>query len=202
MFSHCSILRCNTPKPTQAGFGLIELLVSISVLVIVTSIILVRQTSFNGAVLLRSQAYEVALQLRDIQLSAVSASYDTADFRSTLGAHFTEGASSYRIFRDSTSGASDNNFYNVGEEFGQQGILDSRFEVREIRVIDSTPSTETELSIVFQRPNFDARFFTAGNTEVIAGSVEIDVARVGVSGSGDSVLRTVEVTSAGQISVQ
>jgi prepilin-type N-terminal cleavage/methylation domain-containing protein len=197
MFSHCSILRCNTPKPTQAGFGLIELLVSISVLVIVTSVILVRQTSFDGAVLLRSQAYEVALQLRDIQLSAVSASYDTADFRSTLGAHFTTNTSRYSIFRDSASGADDNNYYDVGEEFGQQGILDRRFEIREIRVIDSTPSTETELSIVFQRPNFDARFFTAGNTEVTAGSVEIEVARV-----GDTATRTVEVTSAGQISVQ
>ncbi len=54
------------------GFGLIELLVSISLMVLVLAIVLVQQTAFNGSVLLRSQAFEIALQIREVQLNAVS----------------------------------------------------------------------------------------------------------------------------------
>lgn len=168
-------------------------------MIIVVSIILVRQSSFNGSVLLRSQAYEVALQLRDIQLNAVSASYDENNFRSVLGAYFNEtpgSNDSYKIFRDADS----DNFYDVAEEFGIQGSLDSRFEIREIRA-DGVAVTGSDLSVIFERPNFDARFFDGANSEVTAAVVEIDVARVGTVGNSTGEIRTVEITSAGQISV-
>lgn len=201
MFSHYLASFSKRASAKQAGFGLIELLISISVIVIVTSIILIRQDSFNGSVLLRSQAYEVALELRSLQLNAVSARYDTGNFRSVIGAHFNETAGvnlGYRIFRDADS----DNFYDANEEFGMQGILDSRFEIRDIRPNPATGyNAASGLSIVFQRPNFDARFFSGGS-QVNASTVEIDIARIGVSGTGQEVLRTIEITTAGQISVQ
>lgn len=205
MFSRSLASSSKNKRKTQGGFGLIELLISISIIVIVTSIILVRQDSFNGAVLLRSQAYQVALQLRDIQLNAVSASYDTGNFRSVIGAHFNETAGNnlgYSIFRDSLSGVDENFSYDVGEEFGIQGLLDPRFEIRDIRPNPATGYNATNgLSIVFQRPNFDARFFSGG-TQVNATDVEIDIARIAETGTGPEVIRTVEISSAGQISVQ
>jgi prepilin-type N-terminal cleavage/methylation domain-containing protein len=200
MFLISSRSRSKTPRQNQAGFGLIELLVSISIIVIVVSTILVRQNSFNGSVLLRSQAYEIALQLREVQLNAVSASYDTGNFRSVLGAHFDDAAGSndsYRIFRD----ADNDNFYDVTEEFGLQGQIDNRFEIRDVRAVGAVGPAAGGLSIVFERPNFDARFFDA-NGQVNASSVEIDVARIGSTGTGPRELRTVEVTASGQISVQ
>jgi hypothetical protein len=54
----------------------------------------------------------------------------------------------------------------------------------------------TDLSIVFQRPNFDARFFDASNAEVFASMVEIDVENP-VTGE----IRTIEITPTGQIAV-
>lgn len=189
-----------TQTPSQGGFGLVELMVSISIMVIVSAIILARQSAFNSAVLLRSQAYEIALGMREVQLNAVSASGDVSlgNFRSILGIHFdTDSNSEYKIFRDSDM----DGFYDAGEEFGVQGVLDNRFEIREIRA-DGSVIPGSQLSVIFVRPNFDARFFESSGSEVNASSIEIDIARRGVTGTDNSVLRTLEVTSTGQITVQ
>ncbi len=187
-------------NPSQAGFSLIELMVSISIIVLVVAVIIVQQTSFNGSVLLRNEAYEVALTLRNIQLSAVSASVNNGSFRALYGAHFnidTLANGRFSIFKD----ADTDGFYDSTEAFGQQGVIDPRFEIREIRTIGDTYNSALGLSVVFERPNFDARFFDSAG-EVNASSVEIDIARRGVTGTGVEVLRTVEITAAGQISVQ
>lgn len=188
----------------QAGFGLVELLVSISIVVIVASIILTKQSTFNSSVLLRGQAYEVALRAREVQLSAVSATNDASnDFRSVLGLHFdvTNGnEGGYKIFRDANS---DGFYSGSGEEFDIQGQLDKRFEIREIRVTDGGGTTvENDLSVIFVRPNFDARFFVGAGSEKTQASAEIDIARIGITGTGNDVLRTVVITSTGQISVK
>lgn len=188
------------------GFGLVELLVSISILTVIMGVILVRQNSFNGAVLLRSEAYKISLQARDVQLNAVSASGDASPgtFRSVLGLHFdTDNGRQYKVFRDTeiTAIRNYNGFYDAGEEFGPQGNLDKAFEIRALRAVGDTISG-TQLSVVFVRPNYDARFFDAAGSEVNASSVEIDVARRGTIGSGEADVRTVEITSTGQIIVQ
>lgn len=196
MFSLSFISRSNKLKTQSEGFGLIELLVSISIMVVVTSVVLVRQTSFNGAVLLRSQAYEVALQLRDAQLNAVSATGQSGNYRSLIGVHFdTTNNGTYRIFRD----VDGDSYYDANEEFGLQGQIDPRFEVRAIRADGNSIES---LSVVYERPNFDAKFFRGPNSEVTAATVEIDIARVGADGTGLGDIRTVEVTSAGQVAVQ
>jgi type II secretory pathway pseudopilin PulG len=193
-------------SPGQAGFGLVELMVSITVMIIVASIILTRHSAFNSAVLLRNQAFEIALNIREVQLSAVSASGNSGDFRSVYGLYFTSSESSipdnghYQVFEDSSTGPDANGFYDVGEEYSAIGTLDNRFEVREIR-IGTVPKTEA--TVVFVRPNFDAIFFEDGTSgPVSVDKIEIDVARRGVIGSDPSVVRTIEVTSTGQISVQ
>jgi type II secretory pathway pseudopilin PulG len=205
-FHSLHIEASNKRQLASCGFGLVELLVTISIMVIVMGIILVKQSAFDGAVLLRSQAYEVALRLRDIQLSTVSASGDNTGgtFRSKIGAYFTTNTTGnantrFRIFNDA-----DNDGYDLSEEFGPQTALDPRFEVRAIRVINYNGSvtTPTDISVRFERPNFDARFFVGGSEPNDVEFVEIDIARRGVTGTGVTVLRTLEITSAGQIAVQ
>ncbi|MBP6924162.1 MAG: prepilin-type N-terminal cleavage/methylation domain-containing protein [Candidatus Pacebacteria bacterium] len=196
LFSH-SKAYSQVHTPSQAGFGLIELMVSIAVMAIVSSIILVRQNSFNGGVLLRSQAYEIALSAREVQLNAVSAVGVAGNFRTLQGLHFDiTNNSVYRIFRD----ADNDGFFDPAESLGQQGSLDNRFEIRAIRLGGVSIN---EVSVVFERPNFDARFFSAPNNEVTtASSVQIDIATRGVTGTSTNVLRTLEITSTGQIIVQ
>ncbi len=199
-YTYLALFKINNPlvkKNGQSGFSLIELLVSISIMVIVLAIVFARQSSFNSAVILRNQAYELALQIREIQLNAVSVSGDVGVFRSVLGVYLNTNpaqSGSYKIFND----ADDNGYYDAGEEYGIQGILDKRFEIRNIR---AGGATTTELAIVFARPNFDAHFVDSGG-EINVTTVEVDVALRGATGSGNGVLRTVEITSTGQITVK
>jgi type II secretory pathway pseudopilin PulG len=191
----------------NGGFGLVELLVSISIVVLVTGIIVSRHNSYNGAVLLRSQAYEVALQAREVQLSAVSAVGSSGVFRNVYGVHFDTSTADrrqyYLFFRDSLPY---NNFYDAADVVVQRGNIDPRFEISQIRrVVSPTDSVETSLSVVFERPNFDARFYTSPSASLlgVAGSaVEIDIRVKGTTGTGVGEVRTVEITKTGQIIVQ
>lgn len=184
-------------KHGRHGFGLIELLVSISIMAIIMGIVLTRQDTFNGAVLLRSQAYEVALALREVQLNAVSASSIEGNYRTLLGVEFTTtntGKNKYQIFRDINA----NGQIDSGEPFGKQGSLDKRFEISAIRVDGVAIPT---VRIIFERPDFDAKFFNASGAALNASEVELDVFRTGQTGTGPGVLRTIQVTSTGQITV-
>ncbi|HMO77927.1 MAG TPA: hypothetical protein PKD95_01885, partial [Candidatus Paceibacterota bacterium] len=121
-----------------SGFGLIELMVSISIVVLVTSIILAKHDSYNGAILLRSQAYDIALKIREVQMQAVSVVGQgaDADFRTRLGVCFnTQSAPNlYYIFADyNNNGVCD---IGNGEQIGQRGNIDPRFRIGELKLID------------------------------------------------------------------
>ena len=198
MFSHSLHYFPSKREPASfAGFGLIELLVSVSIMLLLAGLVFARHQSFNGAVLLRSEAYEVALTIREVQFAAVSAESDgSGGFRSVEGVYFTSDTDNvYRIFRDI---APYNYTFDVGEAYGKQGTLDNRFEIRAVRGVGD--SVGNGLAIVFERPNYDAKFYDE-NGVVNASSVEIDIAKRGETGVGDGVVRTVEVTATGQISV-
>ena len=185
-----------------AGFSMVELIVSISILVLVLSIVLTQQSSFNSAVLLRSQAYEVALAMREVQLSAVSASNDNAgNFRTIQGVHFnTSGIANndkYTVFLDNG-----NNFYRSADtdDTGYEYLLDRRFQI----VGYSETVSGGTLSVVFQRPNFDAEFYQDANDRINVPSIRIMIGLRGLDSSertcGEHV-REIEVTAAGQIAV-
>lgn len=183
------------------GFSLIELLVSVSIIVLVMGVVIARQDSYNGSVLLRSQAYEVALQIRDIQLSAVSAIGSAGQFRDVVGLYFStigDEGERYLTFRD----ADGDFFYTSGEEFGKANNLDKRFEINEIRLIEGSVRTVDDVSVVFERPNFDALFYTDSDEPSSASAIEIDVRLKGTTGNEVSEVRTVEITRTGQITVQ
>ncbi len=190
-------------RPLSAGFGLVELLVSISIMIIVTSVILARHDTYNSATLLRGQAYDLALTTREIQLLAVSATRDQVGFRNVYGLLFsTTNPNAYIIFRDSDG----DHFYDTGEEFGQQGIIDPRFEIDDIRLMGTGADAGSigAVAILFERPNFDAQLYKSANTEVLSGvsAAEIDLRVTGSTGTGPGELRTIEITRTGQITVK
>ncbi len=187
-----------------SGFGLIELMVSISILVLVISIIVSRHDSYNGAVLLRSQAYDIALKIREVQMQAVSVVDQGNDFRTPLGVCFnTTTPNYYYVFADTDDdGKCDSNEY-----VGQRGNIDPRFEITTLNLLsDGSEESVGELAILFERPNFDARFFVgtgSNNERTDVESVEIGLVRVGAGeGDGPGDLRVMEISRTGQILVQ
>lgn len=193
----------NKKYSTQLGFGLVELMVSVSLVVLVTSVILARHDSYNGAVLLRSQAYDVALKVREVQMEAVSVVSQEGAYRTALGVCFnTSSPNEYHIFRD----ADDNKECDSGEYVGQRGNIDPRFQISSINLISTSiqPRSEQEIVILFERPNFDARFFVEGIEQTAFESVEIGILRVGanVQSTNVSDLKIMEISRTGQILVK
>jgi type II secretory pathway pseudopilin PulG len=175
-------------------------MVSISIMMIVSVVIMARQSAFNGAVLLRSQMYEVALAIREVQLSAVSAeSNGSGTFRSVEGVYFnTNNTQVYNIFRD----ANNNFFYDATEQFGKQGVVDKRFKIDAVLIYPNNVETNiTAVSIVFERPNFDARFFSSSGVEILNSSkVVIQISKEGAAPTPE-VEKRIEITKTGQITV-
>jgi prepilin-type N-terminal cleavage/methylation domain-containing protein len=178
----------------RRGFGLVELMVSMSIMALVSAVIITRQSSFNGAVLLRNQAYEVAFALREAQLLAVSGGDESVR---RYGVYFNTSAATqhqYILFRDSD----EDGRYDSGEQIGLTGRLDTRFEIREA-FVDTT--THGEMVILFERPNFDAKYYNSTGIQQVDNVAYIDVARTGLTGIEVGTVRRVEVSNTGQISV-
>ncbi len=184
----------SSQRTHHRGFGLVELMVSMSIMALVSAVIITRQSSFNGAVLLRNQAYEIAFALREAQLLAVSGG-DEAVRR--YGVYFNTGAATqhqYILFRDSD----EDGRYDNGEQIGLTGKLDTRFEVREAFV---DTSAHSEMVILFERPNFDAKYYNSSGVEQNDNVAYVDIARTGITASDVGSVRRVQVSNTGQISV-
>ena len=196
MYSFLSpmFLLINHHKLGRSGFGLIELMVSMSIIVLVSSIIISRQSTFNSAIILRNQTYEVAFAIREAQQLAVSGGDESVR---RYGLYFNTSTTSkqqYILFKDSN----DSGTYDAGEQIGLTGKIDRSFEVRQT-FIGVNPYTE--MVILFERPNFDAKYFDSTGSLQNDTVAYIDIARSGQSGTAVGVVRRVEVTQTGQISV-
>lgn len=174
------------------GFGLVELMVSIGIIALITTMVMVRHSSFNSAVLEENQAYEVAFDIRQTQTRAVSPQAGiNQNFRSGYGIRFINERS-YEIyaFTDST------------QTVVERRQLDPRFtfEVAHRTSTDSLESLDLEdrPAIQFARPDFDAQFIN--NEGAILGSAMI--INVRMTDNGNNTGRDIVVSRAGQINIE
>lgn len=191
-----------TKKIWQRGFTITELLVSIGIMLLITGILITRYGTFNSAVLLKSQAYEVALLIRKAQLYAVSSQSDEGNYQYSdrYGVYLSKGDQTYVLYRNENADSR----YNAGTDVAlETAQLDDRFELRDIVDADNggDPVGDGDISIVFTRPNFDAVFYD-GSGLLGVGVVYLEIVTSDGEGNDSGTLRTVEVTSAGQITVQ
>tara|TARA_B100000745_G_scaffold233775_1_gene157395 strand:+ start:1387 stop:1953 length:567 start_codon:yes stop_codon:yes gene_type:complete len=179
----------NTTKK-QSGFSLIELLITISIVIMVVGAVLVKNTGFNSTVLLKTQAQEVALDIRTAQQYGVSARADRTDTGAAYGIYFSAATPElYQLYLDDDG----DQVYDTGEAVGAAFVLDDRFIINDICVAGTCGSSE--VSIAFQRPDFDAAIYYAGGRATL---VEIVV----VSRTDTTAQRTVAVYETGQIAVE
>ncbi len=189
----------NTPanKSAQKGFTLVELLVSVAIFTVITSVAAYNHSLFNGSVLLTNLAYEIALSIRQAQFYGITvrqSASDTTRFDSGYGIHFNTSTSptSYILFEDKPS---QDHIYNVGEALNtysiQQGNTISKIVVNN----GSSTTTKTLVDISFVRPNPDTYITADGAAGVYYNRAELCVS------SPKANKRKIIIESTGQISV-
>lgn len=187
------------------GFSLVELVVTIAIVTLITAIIMVRYSSFDSSILLNNQAYELALDIRETQVRAISIQLadETDDFSSNFGLYFdTATPNQYILFQDreffgdiglydsSENAASD-------EKIADPFTIDSRFQIEGIFAMSGgTEVAVDDISMVFSRPNFDAKI--NGTAVVDPQSVRIVISSI----RNPDAKKSVVVYRTGQISVE
>lgn len=174
-----------------------ELLVSVSIMVLVIAMILVNYKKFDSGVVLANLGYDIGLAIRQAQTYGISVKGNISGgmqtFTSPYGVYFNVSTpQNFILFVDSNS---DGN-YTSTEKVDQFNIRQP-FKITKIYTINSS-AVETQRSqatITFLRPNPDAKIKVDGIPS--SDAVEIYIG----STSGTEVV-VVTVSATGQISVK
>jgi len=107
---------------TKKAFTLVELMVTVAIFLVITTVVLYQNSKFNSGIILSNAAYEVALGIRQAQVYGVSSRRVTvggvsgsAAFLLPYGVFFDIAPSvkkTFTFFADANS----NNYYDSGEE--------------------------------------------------------------------------------------
>lgn len=205
-----------TKGKKSSGFSVLELVISIAIFIIVTTVVLVGQHRFGGNILITNLAYDVALSVRQAQVYGISVRQNLpGDFQKRYGIHFS-GTDYYVLFVD----LNDDGYYDVlaGNSSGcivnppqghspecvsvykiQRGNFISRFCGGTLNCTDSGDQNRIDsMDIVFRRPDPEAKIVTFKVGAVVSNPEE---ASITVS-SPQGLLKTINVLASGQISVQ
>lgn len=212
-------------RTPQRGFTIVEMLVVLGIMVVVTSIVLSGQSTFNQSLLLTDTAYTVALSLREAQSLGISSRGVGGVYNVGYGVHFSSGSqSSYTVFADTaavatapshcpvlTSSAgtpeakSGNCLYDNSSENFQAYSFTRGFKVTDFCGKDTTNTMRcastgylTALHVLYLRPN---------TTAVISGMnagtpIQLTCAEITVSApTGTNVTKKIRVNQLGEVSV-
>lgn len=216
----CSMLHA----PCSKGFTIVELVVTIAIFLIITSIIMVSQRRFGGNILITNLAYDMALGVRQAQTYGISVRRATqADalqqFNRSYGIHFAL-IGGFVLFTD----INNNWRYNIDADDGVRcrlpplGSLDlgpecvTVFKIEQGNSIakfcggndcagkdaDGTPYNDIDsLDILFHRPDPEP-IIKASKGDVVKSYTDASV----IVTSPQGVRKTVIVSANGQISIQ
>ena len=153
------------PIKVSGGFTLLEMLVSISIFTIVTTIAIFSNNQFNSSVLLTNLTYEIALSVREAQSYGVLIKApSTSDyFNSGYGIRFVRGDSEYFLFEDKAADVNladslpDGKYNSSDDAILHTYKLRGGNKISQICLTESSASPRPDVDITFLRPNPDAR---------------------------------------------
>jgi hypothetical protein len=205
---------------------LVELLVVVSIMVIITTIALLGQTSFNRSLVLTDTAYTVAFSVREAQALGISSRTFASTQNAGYGVHFASGGlSSYSLFADISPAAAGNVqtasicpghvvgsgpeakpgdcIQTVASEIVRTYTFNSGFKVKSFCGIETSSSLERcngyldTLDILYLRPNTQSVV-----TGVRSGTrVPLSDATIRIQSPDGTVERCVYISRVGQVSV-
>ncbi len=191
-------LKFNKQNNITKGFTLIELIVSIAIFAIMTSLLLSKYGNFNQGILLTNLAYDVALTIRNAQsygLNVKSSDRASNLFDYPYGVHFDANNEVFTFFADVNSNG---DYNNPGDTIVSDTRIKRGSQIGNLCLGTSVNCTPvSKLNIIFKRPDPNALFNakTAANADVTGNYAEITLK------ANDGSIKVVVVRSTGQIAV-
>lgn len=197
------------------GFTLIELLICCAIIGIVSAIVLLKYSSFDSTVLLKGQAYEIALSLREAQVKSVSAvGTGVSTFKYPYGMTFSVESGKtqmYTVFRfasptvypyydtsEASPKASDISTYTIPRTMRVSEICYT--EGTNPEICSSSDTALKRLDISFRRPEFKALFFAEKGSADVSSTITSGKIKVNSTNNTANVF-VIEISQFGQISV-
>ncbi len=189
------------------GFTLVELLVTIVIFVILTGIVLFNQSGFNNGIILKNLAYDIALNVKQVQTYGIAvkeSQTQSGSIFSSYGIYFNlTNNKNFILFadNDSSGGFNGNPSCPVGDSECIQRYTISRGSYISKICIGTEPSCPVqtqEMTIFFKRPNPDAIMRYVDNFGAVSTST---FSRIIISSADNLATTSVIVTNAGQIYV-
>ena len=202
----------------KRGFTLVELIVVVAITTLISSIVVVGSSKFDGTILLTNLAYDVALSVREAQFAGLNVkvfqSGGTSTFNAGYGITFyklnadtSTNNKDYILFADVMDGNGVEDYLysgnsNGGAEFvrkysTQKGNWIDKFcgvvATTGVEECGGSTGSLTFLNIVFVRPNPDATFKSSTGTAYKAVKIYVK--------SPQNITKAIRIESTGQISV-
>lgn len=169
------------------GFTLIELLVVVSIMLIITSTVLIRQSRFDSSTLARSLGYSIALSIRSAQVYGTSVRGTATTQVGCLSGNYAAGqcfAPAYGVYFNSSSSyllyadLNNNGAYDSGTDAMVQNYqIGGGFQISQFCGIlaggtkhCNTTGDISSLAIYFKRPNPDALFVSSSPGDTYTGA--------------------------------
>lgn len=189
-----------TFSPSDKGFTLVELMVSISIFIFMTALLVAKYGNFNQSVLLTNLAYDIALTIRTAQTYGLSVQgQQVGGFQSAYGVAFCKSGcsglpneKSIVLFADKNN----NGIYDgvsTDAEINQYSIKRGA-KIKSLCVVEGCSSFNDRLDISFLRPDPNAKICAGGSCTNAYAKIFLEAA--------DGSVRTVVVRSVGQVSVE
>lgn len=181
-------------------------MVVLSIIVVITTVVLTSQNSFNKTIILSNTAYDIALTLRSAQTFGIGSRARDAIHNAGYGIHFLSGSpSSFTLFADTSPPAScgEPDCKPGDKVYASSDALVQVYDIGNGISIDNfcallggnwTCAREglSSLDIVFARPNPDASIRSSGGSVYTA-------ACISVASPQSDARRYVSVAASGQI---
>ncbi len=136
----------------KAGFTLIEMVVTVAIFAIISTIVIVRNASFDNEVLLNNLAYDIALSVRQAQQFGVNVRVSEGQFDASYGIRFEDESDTYMMFTD----LDEDNAYDAPGELIETFTLGRGATIQTICDIEAEDCSLSTMDIVFRRPEPDA----------------------------------------------
>lgn len=172
---------------TKAGFTLVEMIVTVAIFAMISSVILTRNAAFDTEVLLNSLAYEVGLSVREAQQFGINVRTSEGQFDRAYGIFFERERNTYYLFADKNG----DQVYNAPGELVQTYTLGRGTKIFEICDLAVSGCSLSSLTVVFERPDPDA----------IINQGTMAQAKIGLQEPRGG-LRYIYIYSTGQVSVR